>query len=66
MYINKNMLIELCASNFAIANDLVNEIDKILKTSMTCNNKIIISIMFQKHLIATLPKKIKIFFITIT
>lgn len=41
MYINKNMLIELCASNYAIANDLVNEIDKIFKTSMTYNNKII-------------------------
>ncbi len=42
MYINKNMLIELCASNYATSNDHVNEIDKIFKTSMTCNQKKII------------------------
>ncbi len=42
MYINKNMLIELCASNYATTNDLVNETNKLFKTSMTYNNKIII------------------------
>jgi hypothetical protein len=40
MYINKNMLTELCASNYATSNDRVNEIDKIFKTSMTYNEKI--------------------------
>lgn len=38
MCINKNVLIELCVSNYATTNDLVNEIDKIFKTSMTYNN----------------------------
>ncbi len=42
MCINKNVLIELCVSNYVTTNDLVSEIDKIFKTSMTCNNKIII------------------------
>jgi hypothetical protein len=42
MYINKNMLIELCASNYITSNGRVDEIDKILKTSMTYNDKIII------------------------
>jgi hypothetical protein len=56
MYINKNILIELCASNYATSNDRVNEIDKIFKTSMTYNEKIIIQIMFHKHLIATLTR----------
>jgi hypothetical protein len=36
------MLIELCASNYATFNGHVNEIDKIFKTSMTYNDKIII------------------------
>jgi hypothetical protein len=42
MYMNKNMLIELCASNYATSNGCVNEIDKIFKISMTYDDKIII------------------------
>ncbi len=41
-------LIELCASNYAMFDGLVNGIDNIFKTPTTYNNKIIIWIMFQK------------------
>ncbi len=40
MYINKNMLIELCASDYATFNGRVKEIDKIFQTLMPYNDKI--------------------------
>jgi hypothetical protein len=51
------MLIELCASNYATFDGLVNGIDDIFKPSTTYNNKIIISIMFQNFKIGILIRK---------
>jgi len=41
-----HMLVELCASNYATSNGLVNGVDDILKTSITYCEKTIIWIMF--------------------
>jgi hypothetical protein len=41
------MLVELCVSNYVTFDVLVNGVNVILKTSMTCNEKTIMWIMFQ-------------------
>jgi len=52
------MLVELCVSNYATSNGLVNGIDDIFKASTTYNENIIIWIlMFQNSKIGTLTKK---------
>ncbi len=57
IYIYINMLVELCASNYATFDGLVNGIDGIFKTSTTYCEKTIIWIMFQKFKIGTLIRK---------
>jgi len=52
--IKKDMLVELCASNHATYDALVNRVDGIFKTSTTHYDKIIIWIMFQNSKIKTL------------
>jgi hypothetical protein len=42
------MLVDLCASNYAMYNGFVNRTDGIFKTSTTYCDKTIIWIMFQK------------------
>ncbi len=49
----KDMLVELCASNYATFDSLVNEIDGIFKISIRYCEKIIIWIMFQISKIRT-------------
>jgi len=56
-FIQKNMLIELCASNHATFDGLVNGVNNIFKISMTYNDKTILWIMFQKNLIRILTRK---------
>jgi hypothetical protein len=51
------MLVELCASNHATLNGLVNGADDIFKASTTYCEKIIIWIMFQNFKIETLIKE---------
>jgi hypothetical protein len=52
------MLVELCVSNYATSNGIVNGIDDIVKASTTYNEKIIIWILiFQIFKIGTLTKK---------
>jgi len=54
--LKKDMLVELCVSNYATSNGLVNG-DDIFKASTTYNEKIIIRIlMFQNSKIGTLTK----------
>jgi len=53
------MLVELCASNYAMYDGFVNGIDDILKISITYCEKTIICIMFQISKIRTLAKKKK-------
>jgi hypothetical protein len=47
MQIKKDMLVELCASNHATYDGLVNGVDDNFKTSTTYCDKTIIWIMFQ-------------------
>jgi hypothetical protein len=47
IHIKTNMLVELCASNYATFDGLVNGINDILKTSTTYCENTIIWIMFQ-------------------
>jgi hypothetical protein len=51
------MLIELCVSNYATSDGLVNEAYDIFKTSTTYNNKTIIWIMFQNFKIKILTRE---------
>jgi hypothetical protein len=51
------MLVELCASDYATLDGLVNEVDGILKTSITYCEKTIIWIMFQNSKIGTLIRE---------
>jgi hypothetical protein len=55
--IKKDMSVELCASNYATFDGLVNGIDGIFKTSTTYCEKTIIWIMFQNFKIGTLINK---------
>jgi hypothetical protein len=52
------MLVELCVSDYATLDGFVNEVDGILKTSITYCGKTIIWIMFQNSKIGTLTKEI--------
>jgi hypothetical protein len=52
------MLVELCVSNYATSDSLVNEVDDIFKASTTYCEKTIIWIMFQNFKIGTLTRKI--------
>jgi hypothetical protein len=60
------MLVELCASNYATSNGLVNGVDGIFKALTTYCEKIIIAITFQKKLIGTLKREKYIIIMTIT
>jgi hypothetical protein len=51
------MLVELCASNYAMYDGFVNGTDDIFKVSITYCEKTIICIMFQISKIRTLAKK---------
>jgi hypothetical protein len=51
------MLVELCVSNYATSNGLVNWADGIFKTSTTYCEKTIIWIMFQNFKIRTLTRE---------
>jgi hypothetical protein len=55
--IKKDMLIELCVSNYATFDGLVNAVDGIFKASTTYCEKTIIWIMFQKIIIGTSKRK---------
>jgi hypothetical protein len=58
IHLKKDMLVELCVSNYATSNGLVNGIDDIFKASTTSNENIIIWIlMFQNSKIETLTNK---------
>jgi hypothetical protein len=54
IHIKEYILIELCASNYATFDGLVNGVHNIFKTSTTYNKKIIIWIMFQNFKIKIL------------
>jgi hypothetical protein len=51
------MLIELCASNYAMFDGLVNGTNNIFKASTTYNNKTIIWIMFENLKIGILIRE---------
>jgi hypothetical protein len=51
------MLVDLCASNYAMYDGFVDGIDGIFKASITYCDKTIIWIMFQKNLIRTLTRE---------
>jgi hypothetical protein len=51
------MLVDLCASNYAMYDGFVNGIDGIFKASTTYCDKTIIWIMYQKNLITTLTRE---------
>jgi hypothetical protein len=51
------MLVELCASNYAMYDGIVNGLDGIFKASPICCNKTIISIMFQNFKIGTMTRE---------
>jgi hypothetical protein len=53
------MLIELCASNYAMFDGLVNGTNNIFKASTTYNNKTIIWIMFENFKIGILMREKK-------
>jgi hypothetical protein len=53
----KEMLIELCAGNYAMYDGLVNGTNGNFKTSTTYYDKTIIWIMFQNYQIGTLTRK---------
>jgi len=55
--IKKDMLVELCVSNHATYDGLVNGVDDIFKASTTYCNKTIIWIIFQNFKIGTLIRK---------
>jgi hypothetical protein len=52
----KDMLVELCASNYVTSNGLVNGTNGIFKASITNCEKTIIWIMFHNFKIGTLKK----------
>ncbi len=55
--IKQNMLIELCAKNYATTNGLVNTINGIFKTSTSYHNKTIIWISFSNPKIKIVAKE---------
>ncbi len=57
IHIKKDMLVELCASNYATSDGLVNGTNGIFKASTTYYEKIIIWIMFQNCKIRTLTRE---------
>jgi hypothetical protein len=57
IHIKQDMLVELCASNYATSNGFVNGADDIFKTSTTYCEKTIIWIMFQNFKIGTLTRE---------
>jgi hypothetical protein len=56
IHIKKDMLVELCASNYATFDGLMNGANDIFKTSTYCE-KTIMWIMFQNSKIGTLTRK---------